>query len=77
MYVHVMGVFSLFLFFSQVDFAIVRLLADWIVTGYSTVWFIQVGSSHPLCMNLFMHVTWHARTCTPPRIKKYQKPRII
>lgn len=43
MYVHVMGVFSLFLFFSQVDFAIVRLLADWIVTGYSTVWFIQVG----------------------------------
>ena len=42
MYVHVMGVFSLFLFFSQVDFAIIRLLADWLVTGYSTVWFIQV-----------------------------------
>lgn len=41
MYVHVMGVFSLFLFFSQVDFAIVRLLADWIVTGFSTAWFIQ------------------------------------
>jgi hypothetical protein len=43
MYVHVMGVFSLFLFFSQVDFAMIRLLADWIVTGYSTVWFIQVS----------------------------------
>ena len=42
MYVHVMGVFALFLFFSQVDFAIIRLLADWLVTGYSTVWFIQV-----------------------------------
>jgi hypothetical protein len=28
MYVHVMGVFSLFLFFSQVDFAMIRLLAD-------------------------------------------------
>jgi hypothetical protein len=42
MYVHVMGVFSLFLFFSQVDFAVIRLLADWIVTGFSTVWFIQV-----------------------------------
>ena len=41
MYGHVMSVFSLFLFFSQVDFAIVRLLADWLVTGYSTVWFIQ------------------------------------
>lgn len=41
MYVHVMGIFSLFLFFSQVDFAIVRLLADWLVTGFSTVWFIQ------------------------------------
>lgn len=43
MYVHVMGIFALFLFFSQVDFAIVRLLADWLVTGYSTVWFIQVS----------------------------------
>ena len=45
MYVHVMGIFSLFLFFSQVDFAFIRLLADWIVTGFSTVWFIQVGLS--------------------------------
>ena len=51
MYVHVMGVFSLFLFFSQVDFALVRLLADWIVTGYSTVWFIQVW-----CL---LHCPWH------------------
>lgn len=25
----------------QVDFAIIRLLADLLVTGYSTVWFIQ------------------------------------
>ena len=41
-YVHVMGIFALFLFFSQVDFAIIRLLADLLVTGYSTVWFIQV-----------------------------------
>jgi len=40
-YVHVMGIFALFLFFSQVDFAIIRLLADLLVTGYSTVWFIQ------------------------------------
>lgn len=36
-----MGIFALFLFFSQVDFAIIRLLADLLVTGYSTVWFIQ------------------------------------
>ena len=41
-YVHVMGIFALFLFFSQVDFAIIRLMADLLVTGYSTVWFIQV-----------------------------------
>ena len=41
MYGHVMSVFALFLFFSQVDFAVIRLLADWIVTGVSTVWFIQ------------------------------------
>jgi hypothetical protein len=41
MYGHVMSVFALFLFFSQVDFAIIRLIADWIVTGFSTVWFIQ------------------------------------
>ena len=45
MYVHVMGVFALFLFFSQVDFALVRLIADWIVTGYSTVWFIQARAT--------------------------------
>ena len=36
-----MGIFALFLFFSQVDFAVIRLLADLLVTGYSTVWFIQ------------------------------------
>ena len=49
MYVHVMGVFALFLFFSQVDFALLRLLADWLVTGYSTIWFIQVYThAHPL-----------------------------
>jgi hypothetical protein len=42
MYVHVMGIFALFLFFSQVDFALIRLLADWLVTGFSTLWFIQV-----------------------------------
>lgn len=66
MYVHVMGIFALFLFFSQVslvppihivhatmltfwvqqvDFAMIRLLADLLVTGYSTVWFIQVSPS--------------------------------
>ena len=46
MYVHVMGIFALFLFFSQVDFAIIRLLADWLVTGFSTMWFIQVTRVH-------------------------------
>jgi hypothetical protein len=38
----------------QVDFAVIRLLADLLVTGYSTVWFIQV--SHMLlfsCMSFF------------------------
>jgi hypothetical protein len=48
MYVHVMGVFSLFLFFCQFDFAMIRLLTDWIVTGHSTVWFIQVRAQEHL-----------------------------
>lgn len=49
-YVHVMGIFALFLFFSQVDFAVIRLVADLLVTGYSTVWFIQVWTqSNALC----------------------------
>jgi hypothetical protein len=55
MYVHVMGVFSLFLFFSQVDFAIVRLLADWLVTGFSTAWFIQDKIYDPSMQNRPMH----------------------
>jgi hypothetical protein len=56
MYVHVMGVFALFLFFSQVDFAMIRLLADWIVTGYSTLWFIQVRSPSPLFLSVIKKI---------------------
>lgn len=62
MYVHVMGVFSLFLFFSQVDFAIIRLLADWIVTGYSTVWFIQVSAWCICTRHRTFILTWSANT---------------
>jgi hypothetical protein len=40
-YVHVMSVFSIFIFFSQVDFLIIRCLADVIVSGYSTYMFIK------------------------------------
>lgn len=47
MYMHVMAVFALFLFFSQVDFAVIRLLADWLVTGVSTAWFLQ--DKEPVC----------------------------
>jgi len=56
-YVHVMGIFALFLFFSQVDFAIIRLLADLLVTGYSTVWFIQVFAMNLPCSQHNMYVT--------------------
>ena len=39
----------------QVDFAIIRLLADLLVTGYSTVWFIQVrfGLHCPFTLMIF------------------------
>jgi hypothetical protein len=65
MYVHVMGVFSLFLYFSrQVDFAMIRLLADWIITGYSTVWFIQVRRVPRIKKKFEVSYGWHA--CTNP-----------
>jgi hypothetical protein len=57
MYVHVMGIFALFLFFSQVDFALIRLLADWLVTGFSTLWFIQVRAlAFLVAINIAIHL---------------------
>jgi hypothetical protein len=40
-YVHVMSIFGIFLIFSQVDFLIVRAIADFIINGYSTTWFMK------------------------------------
>lgn len=41
LYIHVMGIFGVFLIFSQVDFLMIRALADLMVTGYSTNIFMQ------------------------------------
>lgn len=67
MYGHVMSVFALFLFFSQVDFAIVRLLADWIVTGFSTVWFIQGKVYDPSLKNHSATAAMQQQECSKER----------
>lgn len=41
LYVHIMSIFSIFLIFAQVDFLIVRALADLMVTSFSTNVFVQ------------------------------------
>lgn len=40
-YGHIMSVFSVFLFFSQIDFLIIRTIADLIVTTITTAWWMQ------------------------------------
>ena len=40
-YTHIMSIFGMYLLFSQVDFLIIRALADLLVTFISTRWFLQ------------------------------------
>jgi len=40
-YTHVMSIFGIYLLFSQIDFLIIRLVADMIVTLLTTFWFLQ------------------------------------
>jgi hypothetical protein len=43
-YAHVMSIFGIYLLFSQIDFLIIRLLADILVTVITTNWFLQYKS---------------------------------
>jgi len=40
-YTHVMSIFGIYLLFSQLDFLLIRALADVLVTFMSTRWFLQ------------------------------------
>ena len=48
LYTHVMGVFGIFLFFSQVDFLLIRLAADLIVSHYVTIRFMEPKRVDPV-----------------------------
>jgi hypothetical protein len=40
-YTHVMSIFGIYLLFSQIDFLIIRLVADILITLLTTYWFLQ------------------------------------
>ena len=40
-YSHIMSIFGIFLFFSQIDFLVIRTMADVIVTIITTHWWMQ------------------------------------
>lgn len=46
-YSHIMGIFSIFLFFSQIDFLLIRTAADLLVDGYSTIRFMKHKTVNP------------------------------
>lgn len=46
-YSHIMSIFGIFLFFSQLDFLLIRTAADLIVNGYSTVRFMKHKTVDP------------------------------
>jgi hypothetical protein len=41
LYTHVMSIFGIYLLFSQIDFLIIRCIADMIITVITTRWFMQ------------------------------------
>jgi hypothetical protein len=45
-YTHVMGVFGIFLFFSQIDFLAIRMAADILVTYFTTITWMQNKTVH-------------------------------
>lgn len=57
-YTHIMSIFGVFLFFSQIDFLLIRLAGDLVVTVFTTIWWMQdkivdrerhdrMGKQHP------------------------------
>jgi hypothetical protein len=45
-YTHIMGVFGIFLFFSQIDFLAIRMTADILVTYFTTIVWMQNKTVH-------------------------------
>lgn len=58
LYTHVMGVFGIFLFFSQVDFLLIRLAADLIVSHYVTIRFMEQKRVDPVMYSRDREVGW-------------------
>lgn len=47
-YTHVMSIFGIYLLFSQIDFLIIRCVADMLVTILTTIWFLQHKTIDPV-----------------------------
>lgn len=47
-YTHIMSVFGIFLFFSQVDFLLIRMVADLLVSIVTTMWWCQNKTVDPV-----------------------------
>lgn len=61
-YTHVMSIFGIYLLFSQIDFLIIRCIADVLVTLLTTAWFMQHKTMDP---KRYMDEVRHV-ACTEP-----------
>lgn len=58
LYSHVMSIFGIYLLFSQIDFLIIRCIADMCITMLTTSWFMQHKTTDPA---LYMAEVQHTR----------------
>lgn len=65
LYSHVMGIFSVYLLFSQIDFLALRCLADILVTFFTNRWFLQHKIVDPVAYEREMEGVDPASHCPP------------
>lgn len=77
LYTHVAGVFSLFLLFSQIDFLLIRAVADMIVNFWSTIWFLSNKRVDPVKYNATMRMQGDETKLSNEEVQLLEKPVVI
>jgi len=77
LYTHVAGVFGLFLLFSQIDFLLIRAVADMIVNFWSTIWFLSNKRLDPVKYNASMRMQSDGVELSNEEVQLLEKPIII